>query len=150
MFSGNSSINIDSKGRIAIPAKYRDRLVELCEGKIVITRDPIESCLLVYTKTDWQEFARKLSKLSDMKPAERTVKRRYLGNAEECELDKNGRVVLPGQLRKDVNLDKAIRIVGQGNKLEIWAEDVWIAKEEADQAVILQAFEAGELPDLGF
>ncbi len=150
MFSGNSSINIDSKGRIAVPSKYRNTLVELCRGQIVITRDPIEPCLLVYTKSDWQDFARKLAKLSDMKPAERTVKRRYLGNAEECDIDKNGRVLLPAQLRKDVNLEKAIRIVGQGNKLEIWAEEVWLEKEQADQAVILQAFEAGELPDLGF
>ena len=58
-------------------------------------------------------------------------------------LIKNGRVLLPSQLRKDVNLEKAIRVVGQGNKLEIWAEGVWLEKEEADQAVILKAFEAG-------
>ena len=88
MFRGASAINLDTKGRIAIPKRYREALHVEFDSQLVITVDFESSCLLLYPLQAWQEIEAKLLKLSDTQPTERAMKRMLLGYAHECELDK--------------------------------------------------------------
>lgn len=125
MFRGASNVTLDSKNRITIPTRYRESLFADYEGKMVCTLHTESPCLLLYPLPEWEELELKLSRLSDMNKSERTIKRVLLGNATECELDKNGRLLLNGVLRQHANLDKNIMLVGLFNKFEIWDESVW-------------------------
>ncbi|TRX52726.1 division/cell wall cluster transcriptional repressor MraZ [Thalassomonas sp. M1454] len=128
MFRGASNVTLDSKNRITIPTRYRESLFADYEGKMVCTLHTESPCLLLYPLPEWEELELKLSRLSDMNKSERTIKRILLGNATECELDKNGRLLLNGVLRQHANLDKSIMLVGLFNKFEIWDESVWQAQ----------------------
>ncbi len=128
MFRGASNVTLDSKNRITIPTKYREDLYADYEGKMICTLHTESPCLLLYPLPEWEELELKLSHLSDMNKSERTIKRILLGNATECDLDKNGRLLLNGVLRQHANLDKNIMLVGLFNKFEIWNESVWQAQ----------------------
>lgn len=128
MFRGTSNVTLDSKNRITIPTRYRESLFADYEGKMVCTLHTESPCLLLYPLPEWEELELKLSRLSDMNKSERTIKRILLGNATECELDKNGRLLLNGVLRQHANLDKNIMLVGLFNKFEIWDESIWQAQ----------------------
>lgn len=125
MFRGANAINLDVKGRVAIPTKYRQPLLDDCQGQLVCTIDTQQSCLLLYPLTEWEEIELKLSKLSSMNPHERRLQRLLLGYAAEGEMDKSGRFLLSAPLRQHANLEKEIMLVGQLNKFEIWDADVW-------------------------
>ena len=88
MFRGANAINLDTKGRLAIPTKYRQSLLDDCQGQLVCTVDTQQSCLLLYPLPEWEEIELKLSKLSSMIPAERRLQRLLLGYASEGEMDK--------------------------------------------------------------
>ena len=128
MFSGSSSVTLDSKNRITIPTKYRESLFADFEGKMVCTVHTESRCLLLYPLPEWEELQQVLSRLSDMIPSERMIKRILLGNATECELDKSGRLLLSGVLRQHANLEKNVMLVGLHNKFEIWNEADWQAE----------------------
>ncbi|MDN3653555.1 division/cell wall cluster transcriptional repressor MraZ [Thalassotalea ponticola] len=125
MFRGASNITLDSKNRITIPTRYRELLLAESEGKMVCTVHTESRCLLLYPLSEWEELELKLSRLSDMNPSERTIKRILLGNASECDMDKNGRLLLGSVLRQHANLDKNVILVGLFNKFEIWNESDW-------------------------
>ena len=125
MFCGASSINLDTKGRLAIPMRYRVLLREQHQAKIVITVDINSPCLLLYPIDEWQLIEQKLLVLSDTQPTERALKRLLLGYAHECELDGNGRILLPLPLRQYANLSRQAMLVGQLNKFELWDEQAW-------------------------
>ncbi|NMP15767.1 MULTISPECIES: division/cell wall cluster transcriptional repressor MraZ [unclassified Thalassotalea] len=125
MFRGASNITLDSKNRITIPTRYRESLFADFEGKMVCTLHTESRCLLLYPLSEWEELELKLSRLSDMNPSERTIKRILLGNATECEIDKSGRLLLSSVLRQHANLEKNVILVGLFNKFEIWNEDDW-------------------------
>lgn len=125
MFSGASSINLDAKGRLAIPMRYRDLLRVESEGKLVITVDIQSSCLLLYPLKEWHQIQAKLMRLSDTQTTERALKRLLLGHAHEGELDSNGRVLLPLPLRQYASLTKHTMLVGQLNKFELWDAESW-------------------------
>ena len=125
MFSGASSINLDAKGRLAIPMRYRDLLRVESEAKLVVTVDIQSSCLLLYPLKEWHKIEAKLMSLSDTQPTERALKRLLLGHAHECELDNNGRVLLPLPLRQYASLNKHTMLVGQLNKFELWDAESW-------------------------
>ncbi len=109
---------------MAIPAKYRERLRELCLGEMVITIDR-DRCLLIYPLPAWEEVEQKLIKLSSTNKKARSLKRLLMGHAEECEMDANGRVLLPVPLREFAGLNKKAVLIGQGNKFELWDEQTW-------------------------
>ena len=109
---------------MAMPAKYRERLNELCEGRLVLTVD-FDRCLMLFPEGEWDQLERKLVRLPSLNPRARRLQRLLLGYATECELDGNGRILLPAVLREYAELDKRIVLVGQGNKFEIWNEEVW-------------------------
>lgn len=130
MFRGVSSLNLDAKGRIAIPTRYRDRLVESCDSQLVITVDK-DRCLLIYPQPVWLEIEAKLKALPSFNEASRNLQRLYIGNAHDIEMDGQGRILLPQELRKFANLDKKVALVGQIDKFELWDEETWNARQDA-------------------
>ncbi|WP_414828253.1 division/cell wall cluster transcriptional repressor MraZ [Alteromonas sp. H39] len=132
MFRGANAINLDTKGRLAIPTKYRQSLLDDCTGQLVCTVDTQQSCLLLYPLPEWEEIELKLSKFSSMVPAERRMQRLLLGYATEGEMDKSGRILIPTPLRQHAKLSKEVMLVGQLNKFEIWDAQVWADQIEAD------------------
>ncbi|MCK5818407.1 MAG: division/cell wall cluster transcriptional repressor MraZ [Psychromonas sp.] len=132
MLRGASLINIDGKGRIAIPIRYRQLLLDSCHGQFVCTIDVQSPCLLLYPLPEWELIEKKLCNLSSTIPQERKLQRLLLGYANETELDKGGRTLLAPTLRSHASLDKKIMLVGQLNKFEIWDEDTWSKHVEAD------------------
>ena len=132
MLRGAHSITLDSKGRLAIPTRFREWLRDECENQLVCTIDISHPCLLLYPLPEWEEIEKKLKALSNMNPLERRLQRLLLGYARECELDGNGRILLPSPLRLHAGLDKQVMLVGQLNKFEIWSDAGWLAQVEAD------------------
>ncbi len=144
MFRGVSSLNLDAKGRIAVPTRYRERLVELCASELVITVDK-DRCLLIYPKPTWQAIEEKLLEMPSFNEATRNLQRLYIGNAHDIEMDGQGRVLLPQGLRDFAKLDKKVALVGQINKFELWDEETWNARQDAWlEKIDLNAL---ELPD---
>ncbi|WP_026957938.1 MULTISPECIES: division/cell wall cluster transcriptional repressor MraZ [Aliagarivorans] len=125
MLRGASSINLDAKGRLTMPTRYRQWLLDECQGQMVCTIDINHRCLLLYPLNEWEDIERKLRKLSSMNPAERRLQRLLLGYADDCDMDKNGRLLIPPPLRQHAELDKKIMLVGQLNKFELWSELQW-------------------------
>ncbi|MHB8346944.1 MAG: division/cell wall cluster transcriptional repressor MraZ [Acidiferrobacterales bacterium] len=124
MLRGLNELNLDSKGRLAIPTRYRDTLDRHCEGHMVVTVDR-DRCLLLYPLPDWEEIERKLVKLPSYKEQARRLQRLLIGHATECELDGSGRILLPLPLREFASLEKTVVLIGQGNKFEIWDAAAW-------------------------
>lgn len=143
MFRGVNALNLDTKGRLAVPTRYRDEIVRLANGHMVITVDRDHS-LLLYPLPEWEEIERKLVKLPSFNAQARRLQRLLIGHATEVELDGNGRILLPPLLREFAELDKAVVMIGQGNKFEIWNEAKWNER----RAEWLSAVDGeGELPD---
>jgi MraZ protein len=140
MFQGAVQLNLDSKGRLAIPARHRDILLANCAGQLVLTADA-DGCLLFYPQPEWQPIRDKLLKLSALNPRIRALQRRLIGYAEEVEMDAAGRVLISSALRNYATLDKRVMLIGQGNKFELWDEAKWTAQQEAELS-----FANGELP----
>ena len=130
MFRGANAINLDTKGRLAIPTRYRQSLLDDCNGQLVCTVDNQQSCLLLYPLPEWEEIELKLIKLSSMIPAERRMQRLLLGHAAEGEMDKSGRILIPTPLRHHAKLSKEVMLVGQLNKFEIWDAETWAQQIE--------------------
>lgn len=122
MFRGRTVLSLDSKGRMAMPAKYRDRLSEICAGQLIVTIDR-SSCLLVYPQPVWEEVEEKLIQLSSTNMQARNLKRFLLGHAEECEMDGQGRILISAPLREFAFLEKRVTLIGQGHKFELWNQE---------------------------
>jgi len=129
VFRGVNTVNLDSKGRLAIPTRYRDQLARLCEGQMVVTVDR-DGCLLLYPLPEWEEIERKLARLSSFQKQTRRLQRLLIGHATECEMDGNGRILLSQPLREFAGLEKAVVLIGQSNKFEIWSESTWTERRK--------------------
>ena len=125
MFRGVSALNLDAKGRMAVPSKYRDRLAEQSDGQVVITVDRSDPCLLLYPLPEWEDIERKLVRLGNLNPTARALQRLLIGHATEVDIDNSGRILIPPPLREFAQFDKRIVLAGQGNKFEIWDEARW-------------------------
>lgn len=126
MYLGSYAINMDAKGRLAIPGKVRDALVGDCGGKLVVTAHTEERCLLVYPEPQWQELLPQIEALPNIHRKASRMQRLLLGYATSLEVDEdNGRVLLPPTLREYAGLEKKLMLVGQGKKLELWSEANW-------------------------
>jgi MraZ protein len=141
MLRSANAINIDTKGRIAMPTRYREGLMDSCQGQFVCTIDLQSPCLLLYPLNEWLVIEKKLSALSSTDEVERRVQRLILGYATESELDKGGRLLIAPALRKHAKLEKKVMLVGQLNKFELWDEDKWQQQVEAD---LLEGLPKGE------
>ena len=142
-FRGINNISVDAKGRMAMPARYRERLLEGCGGRLVVTVDQ-DHCLLVYPLPEWEVIENKLIALPSLNKQARLLQRLLIGHATELDMDAQGRILLPAMLREFAGLKKKAVIIGQGKKLEIWDEDTWGESQEEWVAAV-QADE-GDLP----
>lgn len=120
MFIGEYQHNLDEKGRLAVPAKFRVAL-----GKGAVVTKGLDNCLFLYTATEWEKLASKLAALPISKANTRAFGRLMLAGAMDVELDKAGRIVLPEYLRRYAGLHKSAVITGLYNRLEIWDEGNW-------------------------
>ena len=143
MFRGVQHINMDAKGRLAMPARQREPLLSRCEGQIVVTIDTQSACLVIYPLPEWERIEGDIQALPALNPAVKRFQRLMLGYATDLDLDGSGRMLLPQPLREYAKLDKRLVLVGQGNKLELWSEALWLAERE--QALLDSGPEA-ELP----
>ncbi len=125
MFRGECSLSLDAKGRLAIPSRYRERLVELCGGKLIVTISLLERCLVVYPFPRWQRIEDELKDLPTLDRKAQSVIHLLIGHAADCDMDSNGRVLLSQSLRNFAGLDKHIMMVGQVDKFEFWDEAGW-------------------------
>ncbi len=127
MYRGISAINLDEKGRVALPVRYRDYLYNNADNEVVVTIDTEDKCLLLYALPEWEELAAKIEALPSFNPAARRVQRLLIGHAADITIDSNGRILLPQVLREYAELDKQVMLVGQGKKFEIWSAANWAA-----------------------
>ena len=130
MFRGESSLSMDAKGRLAVPARYRERLSELCSGRIVITISLLNRCLTVYPFPDWQAIESDLKNLPALDPKSQAIRHLLIGHANECERDGQGRILIAQSLREFADLAKQVKLVGQGTKFELWNEQAWAARRD--------------------
>lgn len=126
MFRGVNPINLDAKGRMAIPARYREQITGCCDGSMVATIDTEARCLLLYPLSEWEEIQKKIEALPSFQPAARRIQRLLIGHATDLDMDTNGRLLLPAPLREYAELGKRIILLGQGRKFEIWSESLWL------------------------
>jgi MraZ protein len=129
VFRGASQVTLDSKGRMVMPTRYRERLAERSNGRLVVTIDR-DQCLLLYPLPDWEEIERKLMKLPTLNIQARRMQRLMVGHATDLELDGHGRVLLPAELRTFAGLGRNGVLLGQGNRFELWDEVRWTAQRD--------------------
>src|SRR3990167_3759130 len=119
MFRGINAINIDGKGRLAVPTRYRGEHGMEDGASIVVTIDTEETCLLLYPLAEWQIIEENLQRLPSFDAITRRIQRLLIGHATDVKLDSSGRVLIPPILRDYAKLDKKVLMVGQSNKFEI-------------------------------
>ena len=145
MFKGIHNINLDGKGRLTIPTKYRNTITDQSNGSMVVTMDTEEKCLLLYPSTIWATIEKKINDLPSFSKNHRRIQRILIGHAEDLDLDSAGRILLSKPLRLAADMTKKITLIGQGEKFEIWNEDTWNTKvnnwrseenDESEQSVL--------------
>ena len=124
-FRGVSNLSLDAKGRIVLPARYRERLLEISQGQLIITIDTDQPCLLIYPLPEWELIEEKIEALPSFNPTTRRIQRLLIGHATEVEVDTNGRMLLSNPLREYAQLGKKVVLIGQGKKFELWDEVLW-------------------------
>lgn len=120
MFIGEYKHNLDTKGRIIIPAKFRDEL-----GDLIVVTKGLDGCLSLYTQDQWKRLYATLRKLPPTKKESRMYIHMITARACECELDSQGRILIPSTLVKEAALEKACVVVGVGDHAEIWSDERW-------------------------
>ena len=125
MFSSSATVTLDSKGRMAIPARFRDEISARCDGSLVGAMDRKDPCALLYPAPEWEAAARRLLRLSGNKSDVRTMQRRMIGRVFEMDMDSHGRILIPGKLREQAGITKHAVLVGLGSKFELWDAQRW-------------------------
>ena len=120
MFMGEYNHTIDAKGRLIIPSKFREAL-----GDEFIVTKGMDGCLFVFDNKEWQVFEEKLNSLPMMDKEARQFTRYFLAGAANVEVDKQGRILLPGVLREFADITKDAVLIGVGRRIEIWSKDRW-------------------------
>ena len=144
MFLGKYSHNIDAKGRIIIPAKFREQLGE----QFVITNG-FEGCLFAYPMNEWEELATSLSKLPSNQKSARYLQRTFLSGAAEAEPDKQGKVLITPPHREYAGLSKEVVIIGVSKRVEIWDAQRWLEYSQSEEEMTVE--EAAEsLEEINF
>ncbi len=130
MFRGEYSLTMDAKCRLAVPSRYRERLSDLCGGKLVVTISLLERCLVAYPFPDWQRIEATLDGLPALDQKAQAISHLLIGHATELDMDAQGRMLLPQSLRDFANLDKRVKMVGQIRKFELWDDSAWSARRD--------------------
>ncbi|MDX9699059.1 MAG: division/cell wall cluster transcriptional repressor MraZ [Rhodocyclaceae bacterium] len=137
MFQGAIALNLDAKGRMAIPSRHRDALVP-GGAPLVVTAHP-HRCLLVYPQATWEPIAEKIAAMPGLDRGSATLKRLFVGFAQTEELDAAGRILIAPSLRKWAELEKQVWLVGQGSHFELWSDAGWQQQQEAMMALVEEA-----------
>lgn len=125
LFKGINNLNLDSKGRLGIPVSYRDHIMSVLKGSMIITIDTEETCLLLYPSSVWTKIQSKINNLPSFNKNARRIQRLLVGHAEDIDVDSSGRILISRPLREYANLSKKIILIGQGEKFEIWDQNLW-------------------------
>lgn len=144
MFRGVNNLTLDAKGRLAVPARYRERITEVCNGQLVVTIDR-GYYLLIYPLSTWEEIEAKLVRLPSLNPQVRELQRLLVGHATEVAMDSHGRLLLPPALREFATLERDVVLLGLMNKFELWDKVTWDARRE--QSLTSDHGASGGLPE---
>ena len=128
VFQGSSALTLDTKGRINVPTRHRDALIEQAHGRLTITRHP-DGCLLVYPRPEWE---RKREQIAAFPVQARGLQRLMLGNAQDVDIDSAGRVLVAPELRAASNLARDVMLLGMGGHFELWDAALLAAREAQD------------------
>lgn len=127
MFMGEYNHTVDAKGRLIVPSKFREQLGD----EFVVTKG-LDGCLFVYENTEWKILEEKLKNLPLTNANARKITRFFLAGATLCEVDKQGRILLPSVLREFAKIEKDAVMVGVGNRIEIWSKESWTSANVYD------------------
>lgn len=145
MFRGRFDYNIDEKGRVSLPAKFREVLSAQDDERLILTS--FDNCLWAYPTVEWQLIEDKISQLPQFSSQVKALQRVFVSGASECPIDKQGRILIPPSLRDYAGLKREIVFVGMTRRIEIWAKDRWDQAFNSSQSLIEEATDA--LADLG-
>ena len=124
MFFGETAINLDAKGRLAVPMRYRESLVEQCQNRLVLTYSAFDlGSLWLQPEEIWESMRDEVMSLPSFNPSHRALQRRLVGSATTVEPDGSGRILLPPSLRQSAGMEKRVIMLGMGKRFEIWNED---------------------------
>ncbi len=141
MFRGSFEHTVDSKGRVSVPSKFREIIADRYEGKLVLALD-FDKCLTVYPLEEWERLEAKIRSLPAMKREVKDFMRFLLASATECELDKQGRILIPLAHREHAAITKNVMVVGIIDKIEIWDAKAWEARHSQNGDKIGEALAA--------
>jgi MraZ protein len=140
VFFGETAINLDAKGRLAIPMRYRESIQERSGGRMVLTYSAFDSgALYLYPEQEWERVRDEVTNLSTFNPGHRSLQRKLVGSASAVEPDGNGRIQIPQTLRQVAGLEKKVALLGMGNRFEIWDEDALNRKREEEERSLDEA-----------
>ena len=143
MFMGEYSHTIDTKGRLIIPSKFREEL-----GETFVVTKGLDGCLFVFSDEEWKAFEIKLKSLPLTNKNARQFARFFVAGATPCELDKQGRILLPATLREFAGLEKDVVLTGMLNRIEIWSKEKWNENNSLDDVAMDEIAE--QMTDVGF
>lgn len=145
MFTGEYQHSVDGKGRLIMPARFRESL-----GDVFIITKGLDTCLFVYSQDEWKKIEEKLKNLPFTKKDARAFARFFFSGANECEIDKQGRILINSNLREYAHISKDVVVIGVGTRIEIWSKERWEEyKNETEENYEELAEKMVEL-DLGF
>lgn len=151
MLLGKTNITLDTKGRISIPARYREQLLDLCEGKLVVALNPMDGCLMIYPQGEWQKCMKKMEQVPNPSNDLRELQRVIYAFASEVDMDGSGRVLISQELREQVGLEKCAVLVGHNDKFELWSEEEWLRVSKEGTEKLLKSMRSNSArPDIGF
>jgi len=140
VFFGETAINLDVKGRLAIPMRYRDMIQEQSGGQLVLTYSAFDSgALYLYPEQEWERVRDEVTGLSTFNPGHRSLQRRLVGSASAVEPDGNGRIQIPQTLRQVAGLEKRVVLLGMGSRFEIWNETILNQKRVEEERSLDEA-----------
>ena len=142
MFMGEYSHTIDTKGRLIIPSRFREEL-----GETFVVTKGLDGCLFVFSDEEWKAFEIKLKSLPLTNKNARQFARFFVAGATPCELDKQGRILLPATLREFAGMEKDVVLTGMLNRIEIWSKDKWNENNSLDDVAMDEIAE--QMTDLG-
>jgi MraZ protein len=142
VFQGASSLSLDAKGRLSVPTRHREVLSATSEGNLTITRHP-HGCLMIFPRAAWEQFR---ERIASMPLKEQWLKRLFLGNAMDVQMDTTGRVLVSPELRAAAQIGRDVLLLGMGSHFELWDKATYDAKEaEALQAGLADSDAFNEL-----
>ena len=139
MFVGKYNNSIDGKSRLIVPARFRDEL----RGKCIVAK-ALDRCLTIYTIEEWKKFVDKRDELPASNPASRRVKRHFNSSAAECDIDKQGRLTIPQELREYAGIQKELITVGSNRVIEVWSKEFWEDQLDPDTGELMDASEVAQ------